>query len=343
MRVLEASMSSVTVIVPVRNEAAAIEPTLRSLLTQDFPRDRFEVIVADGGSTDATVPIVRRLQGEFPNLKLVFNPGRLASAARNLCVRHMHGEFAVVVDGHCHIPDRNYLHNLAAAFAESGADSLGRPQPLEVPDPSPFQAAVAIARASRFGHNPGSDIYSQQPKFVEPQSTAIAYRRVVFHRVGLFDERFDACEDVEFNHRVHVAGLSCYFTPKLKIVYHPRATLKGLFVQLGRYGSGRARLAAKHPGSLTVPALVPPAWLVWLVIGAVASVVSPYFGWLYPATLLLYATAIVGGAAWLGRSRPRAVVGRIPFVLAGIHAGFGWGFLREVGTRLRYHRPYDRR
>src|SRR5580698_7136407 len=51
---------SVSVIVPVRNEARSIERTLRLLLTQDFPRDRFEVIVADGASTDETVPIVRR-------------------------------------------------------------------------------------------------------------------------------------------------------------------------------------------------------------------------------------------------------------------------------------------
>src|SRR5205814_6463527 len=72
----EARMPSVSVIVPVRNEATSIEPTLRSLLTQDFPRGQFEVIVADGAPTDDTVPVVRRLQGEFPNLKLVYNPGR---------------------------------------------------------------------------------------------------------------------------------------------------------------------------------------------------------------------------------------------------------------------------
>ena len=58
---------TVSVIVPVRNEARSIERTLRSLLAQDFSRDRFEVIVADGVSTDATVPIVRRLQAEFRN------------------------------------------------------------------------------------------------------------------------------------------------------------------------------------------------------------------------------------------------------------------------------------
>ena len=64
-------MPSVSVIVPVRNEARSIERTLRSLLTQDFPREAFEVIVADGASTDETVPVVRRLQAEFANLKTV--------------------------------------------------------------------------------------------------------------------------------------------------------------------------------------------------------------------------------------------------------------------------------
>src|SRR6187402_1837014 len=133
---------SVSVVVPVRNEAKAIEPALRTLLTQDFPAEKFEVIVADGGSEDATVPIVRRLQAEFANLKLVYNPGRLSSAGRNTAIRHATKDVAVIVDGHCHIPDRNYLKNLAAAFDASGADSLGRPQPLDIPNPTPFQLAV---------------------------------------------------------------------------------------------------------------------------------------------------------------------------------------------------------
>lgn len=328
-------MPTVSVIVPVRNEARSIEPTLRSLLAQDYPPEKFEVIVADGCSTDETVPIVRRLQGEYPNLKLVYNPGRWSSAARNLGVRHMRGDVVVVIDGHCQVPDRNYLRNLAAAFAESGADCLGRPQPLDAPDPSPFQQAVSAARASRLGHNPDSDIYSDEPKFVDPQSTAVAYQRGVFRRVGLFDERFDACEDVEFNHRVHTAGLSCYFTPAIKIVYHPRATLKGLFVQLGRYGAGRARLAAKHPESLTPPALVPPLWVVWLVAGGLASLIVPYLGWVYAVSILLYLAVILGGSAWLARGRPVVVGRRLPLVFLGIHFGFAWGFLREVVRRVR--------
>src|SRR5580698_3199469 len=162
---------TVSVIVPVRNEARSIELTLRSLLTQDFPRDRFEVIVADGASTDETVPIVRRLQAEYPNLKLVYNPGRFSSTGRNIAIRHATKDVAVVVDGHCCVPDRNYLKNLSTAFETSGADSLGRPQPLDTENSTPFQRAVSAARSSRLGHNPDSDIFSKQAKFVAPQST----------------------------------------------------------------------------------------------------------------------------------------------------------------------------
>ena len=328
-------MPTVTVIVPVRNEERSIERTLRSLFEQDYPRDQYEVIVADGCSDDETVPIVRRLQGEFANLHLTYNPQRVSSAGRNLGIYHMTGEVAVIVDGHCHIPDRNYLHNLAQAFMESGADCLGRPQPLDAPNPTRFQEAVSIARSSRLGHNPESDIFSDEAKFVPPQSTAVAYRRSVFEMVGLFDEQFDACEDVEFNHRVDAVGLTCFFSPKLKIVYDPRSTFSRLFIQLGRYGSGRGRLAAKHPKSLSLPALVPPLWAVWLVVGGIASAFVPYVGWAYFASILLYSSVIVGGSIVVGLGKPLAVVARVPLVFVGIHFGFAWGFLKETARQLR--------
>jgi glycosyltransferase involved in cell wall biosynthesis len=328
-------MPSVSVIVPVRNEAGAIEPALRTLLEQDFPRDQFEVLVADGGSTDETVPIVRRLQGEYPNLRLFYNPGRLSSAARNTALRHAAKDVAVIVDGHCTVPDRNYLRNVAEAFAASGADSLGRPQPLDAPNPTLFQKAVSIARASKIGHNPNSDIFSDEAKFVPPQNTAVAYSRTVFHRIGLFDQSFDACEDVEFNQRVHSAGLTCYFTTSVKVVYNPRGSLRALFFQLSRYGMGRARLAFKSPESLTLPALVPPLWLLWLVLGGLLSLVVPHLGWAWLASIALYVAILCGAAVMLGRGQPASVGLRIPPIFAGIHLGFAWGFLREVARQFK--------
>jgi GT2 family glycosyltransferase len=242
---------------------------------------------------------------------------------------------AVIVDGHCHLPDSNYLKNLATAFETSGADSLGRPQPLDIGNPSPFQQAVSVARSSRLGHNPGSDIYSNQAKFVEPQSTAVAYNRSVFHKIGLFDEAFDACEDVEFNERVHARGLTCYFTPDVKIVYDPRSSFRSLSYQLSRYGLGRARLACKHPSSLSLPALVPPLWVVWVFLGGLMSLMATTLGWFWLASIGFYATVLLLAGIILGRDQPWPVRLRIPIVYLGIHFGFAWGFWKEVREQVR--------
>src|SRR5262249_40391212 len=149
------------------------------------------------------------------------------------------------------------LRNVVSAFERSGADCLGRPQPLEIQHATPMQQAIATARRSWLGHNPNSFIYSAEERFVQAGSVAIAYRRNVFETLGLFDERFDACEDVEFNTRIDRAGLKCFFTPRIAVPYHPRGSMAGLVYQMSRYGRGRLRLAQKHPHSLSLPAMAP--------------------------------------------------------------------------------------
>src|SRR5262249_36762545 len=161
---------------------------------------------------------------------------------RNQAICAARGDILVLVDGHCQLANHGYLRDIADAFARSDADCLGRPQSLEVFGATTLQHAIAAARSSRLGHHPASFIYSGVERFVPPQSVAVAYRRSVFETVGLFDETFDACEDVEFNHRVAQAGLSCFFTPRIGVRYYPRASLAGLFRQMARYGRGRVRL-----------------------------------------------------------------------------------------------------
>lgn len=329
----------VSVLVPVRNEERHLERTLQALLTQDYPTERYEVIVADGQSEDGTVAIVRRWQERYAQLHLVANPRRWSSAGRNAAWRHSRGEYIVIVDGHCHLPDRRYLRHVVEAFATSGADCLGRPQPLEVPDPTPFQEAVALARRSWLGHNPDSDIFADTPRFIPAQNTAVAYRREVFHQVGLFDETFDACEDVEFNTRVDQAGLRCYFAPALRVHYEPRRSFGALFYQLRRYGTGRARLAFKHPQALTWPAVLPPLLLLGLLASLLAAAYWPKLVLPLGLAVAGYLLLLAAISAVVGRGRSWRVRCRIPLAFVAIHFGFAWGFLeevvRQIGRRVR--------
>jgi cellulose synthase/poly-beta-1,6-N-acetylglucosamine synthase-like glycosyltransferase len=325
----------VTVVVPVRNEERFVGATLQALLQQRYPADRFEIIVADGQSEDDTVGVVRRFQAEHANIRLVDNPRRLSSAARNLGVHLARGDYLLVVDGHCELRNPNYLSDLVAVFERHGVESVGRPQPLDVTDATPLQRAIALARSSRLGHNPGSFIYADEGGFVPPQSVAIAYRRDVFERVGTFDEGFDACEDVEFNTRLHAAGGRCYFAPQLAVHYHPRASLRGLVIQMIRYGRGRARLLLKHPSTFSVPPLVPAGLLTVLGVTFALGLAAPAFATLFCLISFVYGSAlIVSGTAVATRGRVPELALVLPAVFASIHVGAGCGVLVELGPGL---------
>src|SRR5260370_23779886 len=74
----------ISVIVPIRNEAAFIEKTLSQLVNQDYDPDRFEILVADGRSTDETPSLVRQIASHHSQVRLLINRQRLSSAGRNL-------------------------------------------------------------------------------------------------------------------------------------------------------------------------------------------------------------------------------------------------------------------
>src|SRR5262245_33757011 len=107
-RPLTQRLPFISVIVPVRNEAACIEGTLAELLPQDYPRDHFEVLVADGRSDDVTPELVRAVAARHANVRLLDNPGRWSSGGRNRAVRAARGDVVVLVDGHCELDNPCY-------------------------------------------------------------------------------------------------------------------------------------------------------------------------------------------------------------------------------------------
>lgn len=323
-----------TVVLPVRNEEAHIGTTLERILAQDYPAECLEIIVADGRSEDRTRELVLELALKHPNIRLLDNPGRLPSSGRNVGFREGKGDVFVVIDGHSYIDDDGLLRRVVGELEETGADCLGRPQPLDPPGITAFQRAVALARASPLGHSTKSHIYSDARGFVSPVSCAAVYRREVFEKVGYVDEDFDACEDVEFHYRIEKAGLTCYLSPGFRVRYYPRETLGKLFRQMLRYGRGRARFLSKHPEATNLDTLVPPLFVLGFLALPVAWTLWKPLGLALGAVYGLYALAVLFQAARLGIAHgPRNLVYSPPILFA-IHAGLGLGFLTGLARIL---------
>jgi succinoglycan biosynthesis protein ExoA len=326
----------ISVIVPVRNEAEHIERVLRALVGQSYPTPRFEILVIDGESVDATREIVAEFSRNHPQVRLLSNPRRLSSSARNIGVKAAQGELIVLVDGHCHFDSKTYLAEVAEAFERSGADCLGRPQPLDVNGATRLQRAIAAARSSPLGHHPASWIYAAGERFVPAASVAAAYRRSVFDRIGNFDESFDACEDYEFNHRADRAGLRCFFRDRIALHYAPRGSFSGLFRQLWRYGRGRVRLFAKHPDTARMATAVPAIFVLGLAAGAFLIGLDSPIAPLVWAGMAIYCAALAGFSVSAARAhRAWELLPPLPAVFVTIHLACGTGMVWEALSRLR--------
>lgn len=329
-------MIYLSVVIPVRNEERFIRDTLRGLLEQDYPRARFEILVVDGMSTDATREIVNLVAAENPGniIKLFENPKKLSSAGRNVGVRNSGGRVIAVIDGHVSIKSRSLFRDIEGAFERSGALCLGRPAPLD-PSVTPGTRGYLIAKArkSPLGHSGASYIYSDFEGMIDPLSSGFAYDRSVFEKVGYFDESFDAAEDVEFHQRLKLAGIMAYTSPELSIPYFPRDNLKGLLRQMRRYGLGRFRLCRKFPSALSPETMIPPSFVAGLLglaaLGAFAPLSLPFNA--LAAMYLFYLLAItVEGMRVAGPGR-RGEAPYIAAALATVHLGLGIGFITGLG------------
>lgn len=331
------SLPFITIVMPVYNEGRFIEQTLRQLLAQEYPADRFEILVVDGMSTDATRHIVEKLSQEYPHIRLLDNPKRKSSTGRNVGFKQGKGDYFLVVDGHCFIPDTKLLSNVVDCFAKSDADCLGRPQPLDPPGLTPFQQAVALARGSRLGHGGDSLIYGEYEGFASPVSNGAAFARHVFEKVGYVDEQFDACEDVEFNYRVEQAELTCYTSPKLTIRYYPRENLRGLFRQMVRYGKGRFHFINKHREALTINQMIPATFvigLLLLILSAITGLLGCQVTWGLSFLYVLYLLIIIFQSIQIASHNGFQYFFYLPLIFFEIHFGLGLGFLLQ-GSKFK--------
>ena len=328
------SKYELAIIMPVRNEEKFIGQTLDQIYLQDFPMAEIEIVIADGFSNDRTREIADSYKGRFGSLKVLDNPGKLPSSGRNVGVKNSSAQFILILDGHTYIPNKNFLKDIIEIFNQTGADCLCRPQPLK-PDINEFELSVAYCRGSSLGHKPGSEIYADFEGEVDPTSSGAMYRRSVFEKIGYFDEQFDACEDVEFNHRVKTAGLKSYLSPKLTVFYYPRSTITGLWKQMNRYGMGRFKFSKKHNIFSPIQWFAGAAVLVF-IIGLILSFLSTPIYELFRSVTAFYLLIILIYSFILAMKEKHfgcLIYGLLIFPT--IHFGLGFGFLKVMLTFIK--------
>lgn len=258
--------TTVSVIIPMLDEAETIERCIRTFDDQDHPADALDVIVIDGGSTDGSRDIVEAMTVDRPWLRVVDNSARVASAGFNRGIDVAKGDVVCIVSSHGSVgPD--FVSRSVRALEETGAAGVGGKLLHEGRDP--VGRAIGLAMTSPFGMA-SPFRYATTRREVDTIGHPV-YRRAVLDEVGHFDESLDRNSDYELNQRIRNAGHRLVFDPDIVTTYHPRATLSGLARQFWDYGRWKAQIVRRDPTNLRWRHAVPPALVVAVAVAPLAS------------------------------------------------------------------------
>jgi len=315
------SVSSL-IIIPCLNEEKHIEPLLAKL-SREIDHMNAKIVVADGGSKDATREIVARISMSDPRIVLLDNPRRLQSAATNLAVATFGRDYdyLIRIDAHGDYPD-DYCRRLVEEAVATQADSVV--VSMETVGFGMFQKATAFAQNSKLGNGGSKHREGAKGHWTNHGHHALM-RIAAFEAVGGYDETFSHNEDAELDYRLKKAGFGIWMTDKTRMVYYPRSSVATLFRQYLGYGRGRAKNILKH-GSMPNVRQMLPLLVVPVFIGAFLAVVN----WAAVIPFSLWAVACVGYGFWMaiGQRNPYGPLAAVSAMV--MHFAWSAGFWMEL-------------
>jgi succinoglycan biosynthesis protein ExoA len=254
---------TVSVVMPIRNEAPHLDRAVAAVLAQEYPRP-FEVCLAVGPSSDDTEALAAQLAANHDRVVVVSNFSGVTPAGLNAAIGATSGEVVVRVDGHSQLSP-GYIRRAVETMARTGAVNVGGVQ--SAIGETPFEQAVAAAMTSWLGTG-GSRFHVGGAEGPVDTVYLGVFRRQAIEAVGLFDEHLVRNQDYELNIRLRKAGGTVWFDPELSVTYRPRGSLRALAKQYFEYGWWKAEVARMHPASLKARQLAPVVVTVVAGLGA---------------------------------------------------------------------------
>jgi succinoglycan biosynthesis protein ExoA len=290
-------MTTVSVLIPCYQEQAFIRGCLESVLAFELPSETaFEVLVIDGMSTDGSREIVASLAERDARIRLVDNPGRIQSTGLNIGIALAAGDFIVRLDAHSAYP-QDYLRRCLDTAERTKAENVGGLFITQARGEG-YQAAVVQALTT---HKFGVGDAGFRVNAAEGPADTVAYgcfRRAVFARVGLFDERLVRAQDYEMNRRIARAGGTIWLDPAIRVLYYQQPDLRSfLRKQIAREAPYNAYLWYLAPYAFTPRHAVTALFAIGVLGGIALAPFSIVLRGVFVAIMSLYAGLALLAAA----------------------------------------------
>lgn len=330
----------ISVIIPCYNESRNIGPCLDSIIANDFPRERIDVIVVDGESDDGTLTVVEHYAKHNSFIRIIPNKKRIFPSAVNLGITHAQGDLIIIMSAHATCQS-DYIRNCVTTLLESGADNVGGVLVTVPGSPSLTARAIALTLSHPFGSlNARFRVGTRIPRYADTVAFG-CYRRELFEEIGMFREELTRSSDMEFNTRLRRQGGKILLVPNIVAYYKSDAN----FTRFLRHNLADGFWAI-YPIALGFQPFsfrhIVPAFLLTLFLSClILSVLWKPVGWAsvsFVAAYCLISAFVAVRHSW--KERVVAHILLLPIAFAIRHSAYGVGSLMGVWRVLTARRVW---
>lgn len=318
---------TVSVIITGLNVQNTVDECIQSLLNLDYPKEDYEIIYVDGGSTDNTLENI----SAYP-IRIVKEQGGSPASGRNAGIKKARGEIIAFTDADS-IVDKNWLNKLLECYETSNVAGVGGVI-LPYPEKKYLPRTIGFLLPTNFGsagaRNPA--IYSTRRVVDHNPTNNASIRKSVLSEVGYFNEELKVAEDIELDLRIIKYGYKLVYTPEAKVWHRQRQELGCFILQMFNYGFWRAWAGKKYRGLLQLKHLIPSLFLLFIVGGAILSFTNLQgILLLFSVTLLAYfCVGLITGFKVSLESKEASHILSIPILGFIEHVSYGLGIIRGL-------------
>lgn len=262
---------------------------------------------------------------KFPKTRIICSRRASPAQARNLGAKNSRGEIIAFIDDDAY-PEKDWFEKAAKNFEDKNIVAIGGPG--LVPRNATFFQKVSSKVYELSAGKTGIRYGKGKRKEIDDWPTCNFFvRKKDFEKVGGFDSKYWGGEDTQICYSLLKTGKKIIYDPDMIIYHHPRKKLMQHLRQTYFWGMWRGFFMKKYSKSRQVVFFVPSLFGLWLICGAILSIISSSFYEVYKFSLMLYMIYLI----ILGiKAKSMKMFFPIIFLTFLTHLSYGAGFLKGI-------------
>lgn len=328
----------VSVVVGLLNEEKFLPRLIEDFKKQTYNHNEIELIFIDGMSKDDSWKILEDFKNsnhDFYDVVLLKNPKVILSAGMNVGIKAARGECILKVDCHSHITD-NFIEN-NVKIIEEGEDVCGGPRPNIIENADNFSKTLLLVEENMFGSGIADYRKKTTKKYVSSVFQGM-YKKSIFDKIGLLDEKVGRVEDNELHYRIRKNGYKIRYSNDILSYQYTRPTLKRMLKQKYSNGYWIGKVSHVYPKAFSIFHFVPLAFVLAIIFSLCMISITSIFIILLSSVYFLFTILIT--IMTIINNKFNITILLMPIILFLIHVYYGAGTLVGLIKGFSWKKEY---